>query len=64
MYAPFVTCWALCHVSLRGSDLLGESGCHFKLVLLFRTLHERPELCGLIRKLGMFIVFSLYERHV
>lgn len=45
------------HVSLaldgRGiSNRVGESGCHFKLVLLFRTLHQRPELCGLIKKLG------------
>ncbi|WVQ95692.1 hypothetical protein IAU59_002790 [Kwoniella sp. CBS 9459] len=30
-----------------------EDGCHFKLVLLFDTLHRHPELCNLIKKLDV-----------
>ncbi|WRT70742.1 uncharacterized protein IL334_007741 [Kwoniella shivajii] len=30
-----------------------EDGCHFKLVLLFDTLHKHPELCKLVRKLDV-----------
>ncbi|OCF33621.1 hypothetical protein I316_04695 [Kwoniella heveanensis BCC8398] len=30
-----------------------EDGCHFKLVLLFDTLHKHPELCSLIKRLDV-----------
>ncbi|WVF68162.1 hypothetical protein IAT40_002927 [Kwoniella sp. CBS 6097] len=30
-----------------------EDGCHFKLVLLFDTLHRHPELCRLIKRLDV-----------
>lgn len=32
--------------------MIGESGCHTKLVLLFETLHRNPSLCKMIKKLG------------